>query len=279
MIAALIIVFRETIEAGLIIGIVLAATRGVPRRGVWVAAGIVGGLVGAGIAAVFAGMTAAAFAGTGQEVLNAGILGLAVGMLTWHGLWMAGHGRDLASNARTVGAAVTSGRPLGALAVVVGVAVLREGVEVVLFLSGIAISAGEDALSMAIGGAAGVALAGGVAALIYFGLVRIPASHLFAVTGGLISLLAAGLAAQAVAVLQQAGIVTVFADPLWDSSSLLAEGSLIGRVLHTLVGYSDRPTGLQLAAYLTILGLLGVGAKLLRPADKVPPGRRDAIEK
>ena len=155
MLATLLIVFREVIEAGLIVGIVLAATRGVPRRGLWIGYGVAAGIVGACLVAAFAGEIAAFFEGSGQELFNAGILFLAVGMLTWHNVWMASHGRAMAHEMRQVGAAVVAGRkPLAALAVVCGVAVLREGSEVALFLYGIAASGGTA--GMFIGGVLGL---------------------------------------------------------------------------------------------------------------------------
>jgi high-affinity iron transporter len=128
MLGALVIVFREAIEAGLIIGIVLAATRGVHDRGAWVGLGIGVGVIGAGLIAVFAEGISNAFEGSGQELLNASVLGAAVVMLMWHNAWMARHGREMAAEMASVGEAVTSGsRPMTALAVVVGLAVLREG--------------------------------------------------------------------------------------------------------------------------------------------------------
>jgi high-affinity iron transporter len=134
MIAALIIVFREVIEAGLIVGIVLAVTTGIARRGRWVAAGIAAGIAGATLVAVFADALSSALAGVGQEVFNASILALAVVMLSWHNIWMARHGRELAAHTKEIGEAVAAGsRSLAALAIVVGVAVLREGSEIVLF--------------------------------------------------------------------------------------------------------------------------------------------------
>src|ERR1700754_3383981 len=138
MIPALIIVFREVIEAGLIVGIVLAATRGVPNRGRAVSLGAAVGVLGACLVAVFAGELASLFQGSGQEYFNASILLLAVVMLTWHNVWMASHGRDMARELKAAGHQVRTGeRTLSALSVVVGVAVLREGAEVVLFLYGI----------------------------------------------------------------------------------------------------------------------------------------------
>lgn len=255
MLASLLVVFREMIEAGLIVGIVLAATTGVPWRGLWVGYGVAAGLLGACLVAGFAGQIGSLFAGSGQELFNASILVLAVGMLTWHNVWMASHGRAMAQEMRQVGAAVVAGRkPLAALAVVCGVAVLREGSEVVLFLYGIAASGGTT--GMVTGGVLGVLAGAAVSALMYFGLLSIPARHLFSVTSGLITLLAAGLAAQAIAFLQQAGYIEVLTSTVWDTSWLLSEDSLLGRLMHTLVGYTDRPDGAQIIVYLLTITLI-----------------------
>lgn len=257
MLATLIIVFREVIEAGLIVGIVLAATQGVPRRALWVAYGVTGGVLGACLVAAFAGEIQSLFEGVGQELFNASILLLAVVMLTWHNVWMAGHGRQMAREMREMGGKVASGeRTLAALAVVVGVAVLREGAEVVLFLYGIASQPGETGASMLTGGVLGLLAGAGISALMYYGLLQIPAHKLFRVTAGLITLLAAGMAAQAVLFLQSAGYLQFLMGTVWDTSWLLPQDSIAGRLLHTLVGYSDQPNGLQLVAYsLTILGI------------------------
>ena len=255
MLATLLIVFREAIEAGLIVGIVMAATKGVPWRGLWVGYGVAAGIVGACLVAGFAGQIAAFFEGSGQELFNAGILFLAVGMLTWHNVWMASHGRAMAREMREVGAAVVAGRkPLAALAVVCGVAVLREGSEVALFLYGVAASGGTA--GMFVGGVLGLLAGAGVSALMYFGLLAIPAHRLFSVTSGLITLLAAGLAAQAIAFLQQAGYVEVLTSTVWDTSWLLSEDSMVGRLVHTLVGYTDRPDGAQITVYLLTIALI-----------------------
>jgi high-affinity iron transporter len=257
MLASLVIVFREVIEAGLIVGIVLAATRGVHRRGWWVTCGIVGGTLGACVVAAFAGELGALFNGSGQELFNAAILLVAVGMLTWHNAWMAGHGRELAREVRAVGTAVAEGhRPLTALAVVVGVAVMREGSEVVLFLYGIFATGGTTVGAMLAGGMLGVVLGGAVSALIYLGLLAVPAHRLFTVTTGLITLLAAGLASQAVFFLQQADYLQELATPLWDTSWMLRDESVPGRLLHTLIGYTAMPDTAQLLAYALVIALM-----------------------
>ena len=277
MLAALIIVFREIIEAGLVVGIVLAATRGAPRRGLWVGYGILGGIAGACLVAAFASSISAAMAGIGQEIFNAAILAVAVLMLGWHNVWMARHGRLIALEMKEVGEAVSTGRrSLTALAVVVGIAVLREGSEIVLFLYGIALSGGDSGAAMVTGGVAGLALGAGVSALTYLGLLRIPWRHLFTVTSWLIALLAAGMASQAIAFLQQADIVTALPHVLWNTSSVLSDGSLAGKAIHTLIGYTDHPTGIQLVVYVTTLSTIFILMKLFGHSIAAQPVRKAA---
>jgi high-affinity iron transporter len=257
MLVSLIIVFREAMEAGLIVGIVLAATQGVAGRGRWVAAGIAAGVAGASLVAVFAAALSDAFEGAGQEVFTAAILCFAVVMLSWHILWMSRHARAMAAEFREVGQAVRLGqRSLAALAVVVAVAVLREGAEVVLFLYGVVAGSHTTGLSLAAGGAVGLVLAAAVSWLLYRGLVIIPMHRLFSVTNGLIALLAAGMAGQAAATLHGADLLPGWGEHLWDTSALLADDSFAGRALHALVGYSARPSGIQLAAWIGTLSLL-----------------------
>ena len=145
---------------------------------------------------------------------------------------------------------------MAALSIVCGVAVLREGSEVVLFLYGIAASGGTSSSDLMAGGALGVLAGAGVTALMYFGLLTIPARHLFSVTSGLITLLAAGLASQAVAFIQQAGYLEVLTSTVWNTSWLLSDDSAVGRLVHTLIGYTAEPNGAQLAIYLATIGII-----------------------
>jgi high-affinity iron transporter len=267
VLGALIIVFREVIEAGLIVGIALAVTRGIAGRGRWIGTGVAAGIFGAGLVAVFVQGLSAAFEGVGQELFNAGILAIAVAMLAWHNVWMARHGRELAAEIRSAGEAVRVGaKSLAGLAIVVGVAVLREGAEVALFLYGVT-ATGEQGGGAGVlsGGLVGLALGGALATATYLGLVRIPPRYLFGVTTVLITFLAAGMAAQAVAYLEQANQATVLSSTVWDSSGILSDTSLVGRALHTLVGYTDHPTALQLVAYVGTLAAIFVLMRLAAP--------------
>ena len=254
MLGALIIVFREVIEAGLIVGIVLAVTKGVAGSRLIVASGVAAGVVGASLVAAFAGAIGEALHGIGEEVFNASILIVAVVMLVWHNIWMAGHGRELAAEVKRVGEDVRKGsRSILALGVVVAVAVIREGSEIALFLYGLVAAGGSTTGDLVLGGVLGLFAGCGVTAVTYLGLVTISQRRLFAVTTGLITLLASGLAAQAVVFLEQAGVLTALSQTAWDTSAILSDTSLFGRVLHTLIGYSDQPSVLQVLVYVATL--------------------------
>lgn len=273
MFATLLLVFREVLEAALIISIVAAATRGVAGRGGWIGAGLALGLLGAGLVAAFAGGIADAMSGMGQEWFNAAVLLAAVLMIGWHVVWMARHGLELSQHMKSVGNAVTTGsRPLTALMLVVALAVLREGSEVVLFGYGL-LAGGSSAGSLAMGGALGLVIGVAVGFGLYLGLLKIPMRHFFSATNGLLVLLAAGLASSAAGKLVQADALPTLVDTLWDSSWLLTEDSLVGHTLHILIGYTAQPSGIQMIFYAVTVVVLLVGMRLSRLPSPPPVAR------
>jgi len=266
-----ILVFRETLEAALVVTVVFAATRGVPGRGRWISAGIAAGVLGAVAVALSTGIIADAVQGMGQELFNATVLFAAVAMIAWHAIWMATHGRALAVQMNALGSAVSVGRrPLTALLIVVALAILREGSEVVLFL-----------FAQAAGGAQWWDIAGGIALgviggcatglALYFGLLRIPIRHFFTATNWLLLLLAAGMASQAARFLVQADLLPSLGPRLWDSSALLSDRSLLGQTLHALIGYDARPAGVQVLFYVVTGALIAIGMRLCgKPRTRSP---------
>ncbi|MDE2085618.1 MAG: FTR1 family protein, partial [Xanthomonadaceae bacterium] len=198
------------------------------------------------------------------SLFDAGVLLAAVLMIGWHVVWMSSHGRGLVRQMQSVGHAVKTGSSsLAMLLVVVALAVLREGSEIVLFLYGMA-AGGANTRDLLAGVPLG--LAGGVAVgyALYAGLLRIPLRHFFSATNGMLVLLAAGLAATAARFLLQADWLPALGAQLWNSSSLLDNGSLLGQALHVLVGYDARPSGIQLVFYLATLLLLLAGMRWAR---------------
>jgi high-affinity iron transporter len=274
MFATAIIVFREVLEASLIIGILAAATRNVPNSRRWLAAGILAGLVGSALVATFTGAIGSLANGFGQEIFNATVLGIAVLMLAWHNIWMSSHGAELAAKARSVGNDIRAGySECSVLMVLVGIAVLREGSETVLFLYGIAASNSGGQYSMVLGGLIGVFGGVTVGYLLYAGLLRIPLRWFFSATGALVLLLAAGMASQAARFLIQADLLPSLASPLWDTSKVLPESSLPGMVLHSLIGYDSRPAGMQIVFYVAVLVAILGGMKTVARSRQAPAGK------
>ena len=264
------IVFREVLEAAMIIGIIAAATQGIPTRGRWLVGGTLLGLAGSALVAASMDGIAQFADGIGQEVFNASILGVAVLMLAWHSIWMASRGREIAAEARLIGSAIRGGqRNLSMLLVVIAIAVLREGAETVLFLYGVAVSGSSTLLEMATGGALG--LGGGVAVgvSLYLGLLRIPVRWFFAVISALVLLLAAGMAAQAARFLVQADLLPSLKSPLWDVSGVLPNESAVGAVLHGLVGYDAHPAGIQVVFYVTVAVVIAACMRLANQKKSV----------
>lgn len=270
MFATALIVFRETLEAALFVGIVAAATRGLAGRAVWLASGVVAGLLGAVALAAGADKISSMAGGIGQDLVNVGILAVALAMLAWHCIWVSTHGQEMSREARQLGSSVREGRHAPrALIVAVALAVLREGAETVLFVAGLATGGPADPLAMA--SAAAVGIAGGVALglAIYFGLSRVKPQHLFAVTNALILVLAAAIASRLAQALAQAGLLDLWSGPVWDMSGVLATDSPLGVVLHALAGYDASPSGMQLAFYVATLVIVGFATRKVQQRQRV----------
>jgi high-affinity iron transporter len=271
MFSAMLIVFRESLEAALFVGIVAAATGQLAGRGRWLSGGVALGALGSLILAMLAGRISAGFDGMGQDLVNVGVLTLALAMLLWHCIWVSTHSREMVAQARQLGSSVSQGmRQPWALLVAVALSVLREGAETVLFVTGsmggtATTSSGMVVLSCLAGLGLGV-LTG---YLVYIGLKRVPVRHLFTVTNGLIALLAGSIASQLVRALNQAGFLDLWSNQLWDSSAWLSSESALGTLLQALVGYHPQPSGMQVAAYLGVLLLIYFSTRsLMKPGHQ-----------
>ncbi|HSN00899.1 MAG TPA: FTR1 family protein [Rudaea sp.] len=274
MFGVALLVFREVLEAALIVTIVAAATRGVGGRARFIGGGIGLGIVGAIVVALCADVIEQAVGGSGQELFNACVLLAAVLMIGWHVIWMSSHGRELAHHMNSVGHAVKAGSSsLAMLLAVVALAVLREGSEVVLFLYGMA-AGGAGKADMLLGLPLGIAGGTAVGFALYFGLLRIPLRHFFTATNWMLVLLAAGLASSAARFLIQANWLPALDNQVWNTSALLDNGSVVGQALHILVGYDARPAGMQIAFWLGTVALLVFGMRW--PARRHVPARTPA---
>lgn len=263
MLGIALLVFREVLEAALIVTIVAAATRGVPRRAAFVGGGVAAGVAGALIVAVCMGFIEGSLGGIGQEVFNAAVLLAAVAMLGWHVTWMSSHGKQMVQQMHRVTDSVKTGSSsIAILLAVVALAVLREGSEIVLFLFGMA-AGGAGKLGFFAGVPLG--LAGGVAVgfALYFGLLRIPIRYFFTATNWMLVVLAAGLASSAAGFLIQANVLPAWGNQVWDTSWLLTNGSIVGQAVHVLTGYEARPAGMQLVFWIVTFAMLVAGMRVM----------------
>jgi high-affinity iron transporter len=271
MLAAFVVLLREGFEASLLVAIVLAYLTQIDHdsggRQVWYG-------VGAAIALslVLAGLlftTAGELRGPAEKIFEACALFLAVGFLTYMVLWMRRESRSLAGNIRRgVDSAVGRGSDL-ALAVLVFVMVLREGVETGLFVFGI--TRASTPLQTTIGATAGILAALGLGYAVYALGTRINLGAFFKYTGAFLIIVAAGLLAQGVVSLQEAGAIPAFFYPLWDVSGMpiLGATGAFGQFLGILVGWDPRPDLLEFSVWLIYLLVVGYAFfKPQEPADE-----------
>ncbi len=263
------IVFREIIEVALVIGIVMAATRGLPGRIHLVLAGLGVGIFGSAVIAFFTDAISQAIDGMGQEIFNAVVMFIAVGFLSWTVIWMKTHGRQLAQNLKAVGADVLTGdKSVYVLVGVVALATFREGAEIVLFTYGMLASGAYGWPDVLMGGLMGGLGGAAVGLALYMGLLRAAQKHLFTVTSWMLIVLTAGMAAQGANFLIAAGVLPTLHPQVWDTSAILSGGSFLGETMKVLVGYTPRPTGMELVFYSAVLLSVGTIYKFIGGSKK-----------
>lgn len=271
MFSTAVIVFREVFEIVLIVGIVLAATKAVPKRWVAVGIGFAGGLIGSLLVAFFTGQISEFAEGMGQEYFNAGILFTAAAFIGWTLIWMKRHAREMKAHFTRVGEAVATGTlPYISISIVIVLAILREGAEISLFLSGqyyVGIASGAE---LAAGSAIGFVAGAFVGILLYLGLIRISTRAFLQITSWLLALVVAGMIVQGIGFLSAAGMFEDLSYTLWDSSWILAEDNLLGKSMKALVGYTAQPSAIQLIAFIATMGFLALALKIAgRPQKRV----------
>ncbi len=266
-IAAFIITLRETIEAALIIGILLAyltKTQNDPlKREVWKGTGIAIALSILG--AVVFELLLEGFEGTAETVFEGSVMILAAGVLTWMIVWMFHNAKYLKLELETKVKETISGANPHGLMLLSFVAVFREGIETVLFLAGIRTSANRFAVFT--GSIAGISIAIIVAIQLMRGTVKLNLRQFFNVTSIILILFAAGLFSQGVHEFQELGVfgaaTAAWNQPIMDLSGVLNDKtSALGALLRSLFGYQDKPTLLEIGAYL--LYWVGIGLIYLK---------------
>lgn len=254
-----IIVFREILEIAIVLSILLVATQGLKGRNKWVIAGLALGVLGSVILAFFTDNISSMLEGVGQEIFNAAILFASSLMIAWTVIWMTKYGRKVSADLKQLGKKIADGHESEfALMPVIALTVLREGSEIVLFSYG-SFASGDKVSDLVLGAVLGLICGLIVGFSIYYGLIKVLGKHFFSVTSWLLIFLSAGMVSQAIGFLSSAGIVSEIIYPVWDSSFLVSEEGLIGKVLHALFGYISRPSLSQLIGYVLMVLVLVIG--------------------
>lgn len=271
MLAAFLLVLREGFEATLLVAIVLAYLvkigRAGDRRGIWygiAAAAGLSALVGVGMF-----FTASSLSGDAGEIFKGATMLLAVAVLTYMILWMRRQSRTVAADLRQgIDAAVKRRSSVLALALLAFVMVFREGLETTLFMFGVTQT--SSPLQVLLGGTLGLFGAVGLGYAVYAGGRRLNLGSFFKATGLLLLVVAAGLFAHGVAMLESASVLPAFFYPLWDLSevALLTHASVTGQFLVAFFGWDPKPDLLEFAVWLGYLAV--VGYYFLKPQGPAP---------
>jgi high-affinity iron transporter len=249
----------------------MAATKDIESRHLWVWLGVGIGITIALILACFLNYTSYFFSGVANDILNIVILSLAVIMIAWTLIWMKSYVSEINMVIKNVGMATTTGKaPLYTISVLVATAIVREGAELILLSYGTIVSSKIPFSIFAIGGFIGLSLGALLGYGMYLGLVNIRKKNLFAITTILLTLLAAGMAAQIPNFLTSVGWATSLSNPVWNSSHLLPESSLLGKILHFMVGYTEKPNMMQLIFYFITVLVISLLLYIQKASDKPP---------
>lgn len=260
MVAGLLITFREGLEAALIVGILLGYLRKLGRldkqRDIWV--GVAAAVL---LSAVFAWgiqRVGLVLEGRLEELFEGTMMFLAVAVLTWMIYWMRYQARVIRSSLeKDMQDALTRDNRFG-IAAVAFIAVFREGVETALFLSA-ALYAVQSGGTL-FGALLGLLAAALVGILLYAASERLDMKWFFRFTSGLLLVFAAGLFAHGIHEFQEAALLPVFNEHLWDINHILDENSYLGRILQTLAGYNGNPSLGEVLGYLFywLVALMGI---------------------
>ena len=272
MIAIATIIFREFLEIVLVISIIMAATLGLKGRTFFIILGSCLGALGSITIAFFVDTISKLVDGVGQEIFNAVIMFMSVIFLSSTIIWMKKYNFEVRKNLEQVGQDLLTGKkPAYILITVVALATFREGSEIVLFTYGVMLSNKLSLTSIIFGGVLGAIGGLLVGFLLYLGLLKVARKHLFIVTSWMLILLAAGMAAQGANFLIAADILPAITNKVWDTSHLISDNSFIGEILTVLIGYSPRPTGMELIFYCVVLLSVGFLYQTVKAPKKIAP--------
>lgn len=264
MVASYLLSLREGLEAALIIGVLLGTINKLDRHdyrvSIWFGTGLavfLSIILGTGIH--FLGAT---FEGRAEEIFEGIAMMLAAAILTWVIIWMQSQSRAVNVKLETgVKRAIINDSKI-ALFTLAFLAVIREGVELALFLT--AASMNTDSGNILLGAALGLASVIFLAGLLFKSLIRLNIANFFRITSAILILFAAGLAAHGVHEFNEAGLISPIIEHVWDINHILDEKSVVGEILKALFGYNGNPSLTEVLAYFFYFVIIWIGSESLK---------------
>lgn len=257
------VVFRECLEISMVLGIICAATKSIQNFVIYITAGIMSGIITAAILAFFITKLTSSFSGFGEEFVDVGIIMLTVVIIGVTAIWVKKYAANMHNKMSDLSNKMERGTtPKIILTAVVATTILREVTEMILYMHALAVSSEFSPTDYILGFGSGIIMGIAVSVGIYYGLSKIALKYLFSISFKLLVLVASSLAAEAAGILTSIGYLDVGNEPLWDSSWLISDSSMIGQVLKMLVGYNAQPNAMQIIFFVITAVFIFTSAKL-----------------
>lgn len=259
MLKIAIVLFREFLEISILLSIILAVTKKVENSRICVIAGVMIGVIMSSLLAFATKTISGLFGGMGDEIFDSVIILITVAVIGWTVVWMQGYSGKIKQEFDNLSMQVNSGNAgYLTLILVVAVTILREGTEIILYIYSIASVEVIDIDDYLLGGGIGAISGVMFGTVIYWGLMNLADRYIFRISSFLLLIIAAGLASEAAGILTSSGNIPALSDQVWDSSWLVEDNSVVGRILNAITGYNAKPNGMQLVFYLTTIFVVGI---------------------
>ncbi len=259
-----IVIFREFLEISILLGLFSAAAANIKDYKILLASGMIIGILGAAIIALFTDQLSNSLDGVGSEIFNSFIIMLTVVMLASTIVWMKNYSSKIKETINVTATKLdTSPFSRIIFTSLIASTIFREGSEIVLLIHSLSsIETNDPAQVYIYGFAIGAILGIIVGFCLYKGLFRFATKYIFKICSFFMTFIAAGLSAEAARILLSIGMINFLPEVIWDTSNIISNSSATGKVLKILIGYSARPSGAEAIFYLSTIFIIMIFGKI-----------------
>lgn len=263
MIKIAMVVFRESMEISMILGIIIAATKSIDKSRYYIFSGIILGIIASIFLSLAIGKISSAFDGMGEEIFNVGIIFLTVLVVGTTAIWIKRSAPKLRSNIANLSNKIESGNSHKLMLVfLVATTIFREVTEIILFVEALTSTYEVTMWDYLFGLSFGMIMGFGIGFAIYYGFNSLATKYLFKLTFIFLIFISASLASEAAGILTSTGFLDFYNYPLWDSSWLISDFSIVGKILKILIGYNSQPNLMQILFYFGTIIIIYLCSKI-----------------